>query len=249
MFMSTQPDSELKKDLPAVSAQASASKAGKAGFQLERMILFSDAVFAIAITLLVIEIKIPDKHELSEISDKTLLHSLDLLIPKFIGFFVSFMLIGLYWTIHHRMFGFVTSYDRKILVLNLVFLFFIAFMPFSTGFYSEYAGKELFQKQLKVPMTFYVLNFCCVGFTNYFMWRYITNPKNKLIDAQIDPIVIKLAKLRSLLVPIIFLCMLPIAYFTNVLFAVYVPMFIPIIIRIMKKRIIKKQKTQLILNK
>src|SRR5258705_4229921 len=114
-------------------------------FQLERMILFSDAVFAIAITLLVIEIKIPDKHEMQlaeGVSDKAILHALGLLIPKFLGFLISFMLIGLYWTIHHRMFGFVTAYDRRLLFLNLVFLFLIALMPFSTGFYSEFAGSE-----------------------------------------------------------------------------------------------------------
>ena len=164
----------------------------KKEFQLERIILFSDAVFAIAITLLVIEIKIPELHE--NVSNTALLHSLEHLIPKFLGFLVSFMLIGLYWTIHHRMFGFVTAYDRKLLLLNLVFLFFIALMPFSTGFYSEYAGPELFRQQLKVPLTFYVLNFCCVGFTNYFMWRHITNPKNKLAEPPINLLDAKMAK-------------------------------------------------------
>ena len=95
-------------------------------FQLERLILFSDAVFAIAITLLVIEIRIPDKHEMQlheGVSDKALLHALGLLIPKFLGFLVSFMLIGLYWTIHHRMFGFVTGYDRKLFFSTLFFFF------------------------------------------------------------------------------------------------------------------------------
>ena len=84
-------------------------------FQLERMILFSDAVFAIAITLLVIEIKIPGKEELEgPVSDRSILNALGHLIPKFVGFLISFMLIGLYWTVHHRMFGFVTSYTRKL---------------------------------------------------------------------------------------------------------------------------------------
>ena len=207
-------------------------------FQLERLILFSDAVFAIAITLLVIEIKIPEIHE--NVSDKALLQSLIHLIPKFIGFIVSFMMIGLYWTVHHRMFGFVTSYSRKLLVLNLVFLFFVALMPFSTGFYSEYAGLELFRQQLKVPMTFYVLNFCGMGFLNYFMWVYITNPKNKVAEPPVDPIVVKEARTVSLVVPVIFLVMLPVAYLTNVIFAVYVPMLIPVILRIMRKKIKKK---------
>jgi uncharacterized membrane protein len=218
-------------------------------FQLERLILFSDAVFAIAITLLVIEIKIPDKQLLRDhggISDAAILHSLSELVPKFIGFLVSFMLIGLYWSIHHRMFGFVTNYDNRLKFLNLLFLLFVALMPFSTGFYSEYAGYELFQKQLKVPMTFYVLNFCCVGFVNYFMWRHIGRKGSKLAEPPIDPLVLKMAYARSLLVPFTFLAMLPIAYFLNVIFAVYVPMFIPLIIRIVKKRIARKHANKLL---
>lgn len=207
-------------------------------FQLERLILFSDAVFAIAITLLVIEIKIPDFHE--NVSDKALLHSLGRLIPKFLGFVTSFMLIGFYWTVHHRIFGFVTSYTRKLLLLNLVFLFFVVLMPFSTGFYSEYAGPDLIRLQLKVPMTFYVLNFCGMGFLNHFMWVYITNPKNKVAEPPVDPLVVKLARARSLVVPIIFFTGLPVAYLTNVIFAVYVPLLIPVILRIMRKKIEKK---------
>jgi len=207
-------------------------------FQLERMILFSDAVFAIAITLLVIEIKIPEIHE--NVSDNALLHSLGHLIPKFIGFLVTFMLIGIYWTIHHRMFGYVTGYTPKLLLLNLVFLFFVALMPFSTGFYSEYAGPELMRQQLKVPMTFYVLNFCGVGFVNYIMWRYVTNPKNKVADPPIDQLTAKLAKLRSFTVPFIFLLMLPVAYLTNVFFAVWIPALIPITLTFFTKRITKK---------
>ncbi len=207
-------------------------------FQLERLILFSDAVFAIAITLLVIEIKIPEIHE--DVSDKKLMASLGHLVPKFIGFIMSFMMIGLYWTVHHRMFGFVTSFDNKLLWLNLFFLFFVALMPFSTGFYGEYSGVELFTKQLKTPMTFYVLNFCCMGLMNYFMWIRICNPKHKLADPPVDKMVAAQAKARSLVVPFIFFLMLPIAYFAGVMYAVYVPVLIPIAITWMGRRIKKK---------
>ena len=209
-------------------------------FQLERLILFSDAVFAIAITLLVIEIKIPEIHE--NVSDKVLLQSLAHLIPKFLGFMISFMMIGLYWTVHHRMFGFVTSYSRKLLLLNLIFLFFVALMPFSTGFYSEYSGPDMLRHQLMVPMIFYVLNFCGMGFLNYFMWVYITNPKNKVAEPPVDPLVVSQARARSLVVPIVFLTMLPVAYFTNVIIAAYVPMLIPVILRVLKKKIEKKHR-------
>lgn len=221
--MSNQLHNELKKE-----------------FQLERLILFSDAVFAIAITLLVIEIKIPEVHD--DVSDKILLQALGHLVPKFIGFLVSFLLIGLYWTIHHRMFGYVTNYSKRLILLNLVFLFFIVLMPFSTGFYSEYAGADLYKKQLMVPMSFYVLNFFGAGILIYFLWRYISNPAHGIIDKPIDPVVIRQAKARSLIVPFIFLAMLPLAYFTNVLVAVYLPLAIPVVTRLVNKRIEKKYK-------
>jgi uncharacterized membrane protein len=213
----------------------------KKEFQLERLILFSDAVFAIAITLLVIEIRIPEL-EREQISDKTLLVALVHLIPKFVGFIISFLLIGGYWSIHHRMFGFVTSYDGRLRFLNLLFLFFVVLMPFSTGFYSEYIGPELYRMQLKVPMTFYVLNISLLGLANHLLWRHITNPKNKLAEPPIDRLYATQAKARSILVPLIFLVMLPVAYLTNVIFAVYIPMLIPIALRISKRIILKKHK-------
>lgn len=210
----------------------------KKEFQLERLILFSDAVFAIAITLLVIEIKIPELHE--EASDTAILHSLKHLIPKFIGFIISFILIGVYWTIHHRLFGFVINFDRKLLFLNLLFLFFIVLMPFSTGLYGEYAGPELFRAQLKVPMTFYVLNIFFVGIANYFMWSHISKANRKLCEPTADPAVIKMARTRSLIVPLVFLLMLPVAYFVRVEAAVYIPILIPIIMKIIQKKFDKK---------
>src|ERR1700712_3926928 len=101
----------------------------KREFQLERMILFSDAVFAIAITLLVIELKVPEI-EKSVVTEEKLLDALAHLIPKFFGFVLSFMFIGIYWTVHHRLFGYVVNYTPKLVRLNLLFLFAVALMPF-----------------------------------------------------------------------------------------------------------------------
>ena len=76
------------------------------------MILFSDAVFAIAITLLALEIRVPEIAR-SIVSDHLLAEKLEELIPKFIGFLVSFMVIAIYWMVHHRTFGYVVNYDQK----------------------------------------------------------------------------------------------------------------------------------------
>jgi uncharacterized membrane protein len=105
-------------------------------FQLERLILFTDAVFAIAITLLAIEIKIPEFEGLP--TDVEVWQRLIWLIPKFIGFLVGFAVIAIYWTAHHRIFRFVRSYDQKLLWLNILFLLFIVLMPFSSGLFSSY---------------------------------------------------------------------------------------------------------------
>src|SRR5204862_8265013 len=145
-------------------------------FQLERLILFSDAVFAIAITLLIIEIKVPviPKEELSELR---VLEALRQLIPKFAGFLVSFLLIGQYWVMHHRMFGFVINYTERLIWLNILLLLTIVLMPFSTAFYSEYVLRSVI-----TPIIFYTVNISLVGIVNFFMWRYLSKPDRHLTE-------------------------------------------------------------------
>jgi uncharacterized membrane protein len=196
----------------------------KKEFQLERMILFSDAVFAIAITLLAIEIKIPEI-EKELVSEKTLTEALTHLIPKFVGFLVSFAVIGIYWMVHHRMFGFVVNYSQKLLRLNLIFLFFVAFMPFSTGFYSSYL--PLFEK---TPVIFYSTNIICLGIMNYLIWRHISNPKNKLSEG-VTPLADKLFRLRALTVPAIFVVFAVVYTSLNPRLAAWIPVLIPLIMR------------------
>jgi uncharacterized membrane protein len=214
--MSTQLHNELKKE-----------------FQLERLILFSDAVFAIAITLLIIEIKVPEFPHDAEITENALLHKLGELVPKFIGFIVSFMLIGLYWSIHHRMFGFVTNYSRKLIVLNLFFLFSVVLMPFSTGIFGEYSPPRGIN--LITPLAVYVINITLTGIANYLLWRYIGNPRNNVAGPFPDEHFVRNAKLRSLVVPAVFILMLVVALW-NALIARYVPMLIPILMRFVTKK-------------
>jgi uncharacterized membrane protein len=202
----------------------------KREFQLERLILFSDAVFAIAITLLAIEIKVPEieKHLVTE---KSLLSGLGHLIPKFIGFFVSFAIIGIYWTVHHRMFGFVVGYTPKLLRMNLIFLLAVALMPFSTGFYSEY----LLRYKI-TPVVLYSVNICFLGLMNYLMWRHISNPKNNISEG-ITKLTDKLFRLRAIMVPSIFLLFALIYITVDPKVAAFIPAFIPLAVRLVVKKI------------
>jgi len=203
-------------------------------FQLERMILFSDAVFAIAITLLVIEIKIPELEKGETLTEHLLLEKLAHLIPKFIGFIISFLLIGQYWIVHHRMFGFVINFSDKLIWLNLFFLLATVLMPFSTGYYSEYVGKGVVS-----PVIFYTANICLLGIFNFLMWRYISNSKNNLTE-NLTPQLAKYFSLRALTVPTIFV-IFSFVYLYSPVIAVWIPISIPIILRLifnpMKKKL------------
>lgn len=204
-------------------------------FQLERMILFSDAVFAIAITLLVIEIKIPEIHE-AEVTDKLLLHKLRELIPKFIGFLVSFLLIGQYWIVHHRMFGYVVNFNDRLIWLNIFFLLAVALMPFSTGFYSEYVLTKTM-----TPVIFYTANIAALGFINFFMWRYISRPGKNLTENLTQPMA-RFFSSRALAVPVIFI-IFSFVYLYAPKIAFWIPLLIPLILRVlfnpMKKKAIE----------
>jgi len=205
----------------------------KKEFQLERLILFSDAVFAIAITLLVIEIKIPEIHE-KPVTDNAVLHKLRELIPKFAGFLVSFFLIGQYWIVHHRMFSFVINFTDRLIWLNILFLFAIALMPFSTGFYSEYVLRGVV-----TPVIFYTANIALLGLANFLMWRYLSNQKNNLTE-NLTPALAKYFSLRALTVPVIFV-IFSFVYLYKPMIAFFIPILIPFIMRIifnpMKKKI------------
>jgi uncharacterized membrane protein len=164
-------------------------------FQLDRIALFSDAVFAIAITLLVIEIKVPVVNDKSQFFDKEFSNALLEMTPEFIGFFISFIVIGNYWRAHHTIFGYVTDYNRKLITLNTWFLLTIVCMPFTTGMMSKY----MFLK----PYIFYCINVIASGLIQLRLWYYIINPKNN-VSGYIPTGMIQYKKYSSLVVIICF---------------------------------------------
>ena len=202
-------------------------------FQLERMILFSDAVFAIAITLLIIEIKIPElqkKETLMEAFHRNETFS------GFLGLALSFAIIGQFWTNHHKLFGYVNNFNGKLLWLNLLMLFWIILMPFSSALSSKYPGNDS-------VWILYSLNLFMIGLSIHFLWRYITNPKHNLSIIADDPVIGKMARVRSLVVALIFLsgallCLLewePTSWVARFVFLLIIPA-IRIITRIYSKK-------------
>lgn len=168
-------------------------------FQLERLILFSDAVFAIAITLLVIEIRVPEIHASPGQSYAHLLA--DAIYEKryeFFGFILSFAVIGQFWVGHHRLFGYVTSYDNGLLWLNLHMLFWIVLVPFSSSLNSRHAGMD------QVWM-WYSFNMFMIALSLFFIWRYIGNPVKSLSVLATDKRLRKMSQVRNFSIAVIFL--------------------------------------------
>src|SRR3954454_13378567 len=173
----------------------------RAQFQLERFLFFSDAVFAICITLLIIEIKVPDHTELAMTSDAALWHYLSETSLKFLGFLISFGIIGHYWSVHHRIFGYAMNYTTTLLWINLAFLFTVVLLPFSSGLLSEYGSDT----NMYLPYAVYVTNMCLTGFMNCWLWLYVSNPGRDLLTRKISRSRIRLGLYRSLVVPLVFI--------------------------------------------
>jgi uncharacterized membrane protein len=118
-------------------AQAAESRP-EAGRELDRMVFFSEAVFAIAITILVLDIRLPDVLSPAELPARVLALS-----PKYLSYVISFLVLAVYWQAHHRVFRPIRGYDGTLVWLNFLFLMAVAFLPFPTSLLGEYSGEQV----------------------------------------------------------------------------------------------------------
>jgi uncharacterized membrane protein len=168
---------------------------------LERLVFFSDAVFAIAITLLALEIQLPV--EATGLSNLQLTNSLVEIWPRYLSFMISFLVIGNFWIAHHRRFRFVTRYDTRLLLLNLLMLMCIAFIPFPTSVLSENGNRT--------ATIFYALSIAVTGLMSAVLWWYVSR-ENRLIGNTIDARTARRHLLSILTIPVVFLLSIGIAY-------------------------------------
>jgi TMEM175 potassium channel family protein len=156
----------------------------------ERIVFFSDAVFAIAITLLVLEIKVP---HLDTPNETELRAKLWYLLPKIVGFIVSFFVISLMWFEHHRIFRYIKNFDGGLIWRNLVFLLTISFIPFPTALSSENSWS-------RTAFMIYALSFAFAGLAKFWIWSYASS-RRELLAENVDSAFALKIKRRSLAVP------------------------------------------------
>jgi uncharacterized membrane protein len=138
--------------------------------KLERLVGFSDAVLAIAITLLVLGLNVPSTHAVPE---KQLPEFPADSIPSVLAYITSFSLVGIYWLQHYVIFHYVDRANRTLVVVNGLFLFAVSFLPFPTGVHAVYQGDRL-------AVAFFGCAHILCSLTLLALWLYATH-RHRLI--------------------------------------------------------------------
>lgn len=193
---------------------------GRTQFQVDRIAFFSDAIIAIAITLLVIEIKIPSVGKNTSWHEIQTVYSNKLLFPV-LALLFSFFVIGRLWMRHHELFEHVINYNNTLIRFNLFFLFSIVLLPVSTMFMMDADNPEM----IRIFVYLCNLGLCQLFF--FLLLVVITKKKNQFFD-QNGNVIIKKQKQDCLL----FLSFLLIALLLLLTFPKYAPLsFVVLVIR------------------
>jgi uncharacterized membrane protein len=192
---------------PGGRSAASMWPLARSGFlEYDRVLFFSDAVFAIAITLLAFDLP---KKGLADAAG------------GLFSFAISFAVIGLFWLGHHSVFRYITALDRRLIMINLLFLGFIALLPYPTRLLSRPGGTPH-----AAPVIFYAACSAAAGLAEGAVWWYATRPGSGLADPSAAAVRLHFA-LRIARVPVVFLISIPIA-FAIPRYAPYVWLLIPV---------------------
>ncbi len=165
------------------------------GLEFSRIVAFSDGVFAIAITLLVLAIEVPENA--ADLSSALANQEGD-----FFAYALSFAVVGKLWLAHHRFFTAVERFDSRLMGVNLLYLGFVALVPFSSELLGDYSATT-------DAIVVYALNMAAVGLIGAGMHVYCY--RNGLMKQEATPVQELYAGRGSLVVPAVFLLSIPVA--------------------------------------
>jgi uncharacterized membrane protein len=147
----------IMSDTPALSESPT-------GLSKHRLEALTDGIFAVAMTLLVIELKVPEPESVHDPSE--LARGVVRLIPTFIAWIISFFVLAIFWFSHHRLFHHVRAVDPKLLWLNVLYLSLVSLMPFSSALSGEY-GRMLLSQWV------YSSNMMLLALLGLLKWRHV----------------------------------------------------------------------------
>lgn len=168
----------------------------------ERINALSDGVFAIVITLLVLELKVPEIP--SQLVSEELPVALREVLPKAASHFVSFFVLGIYWVGHHNMFLHIKRHDRVLLWLNTIFLMIVASMPFPTGLVVQYGGERW-------SVIIYAATLVLAGVILDLIWWYATRER-RLVNWEMEDDFVVYVHRRVLMAPALYLIAIGVSF-------------------------------------
>lgn len=168
-----------------------------------RIEAFSDGVFAIAITLLILEVKVP--RDLTE--GKTLESELLKQWPSYVAFLISFAFIGIMWVNHHRLFSVIKRAGDGLLFANTLLLLGVTVVPFPTQLVADYFGHEGEQTAALVYSGWFAI--IAIFFNILWWWA---SYKNRLLDKNADRQLVRTISQRYALGPFLYLLAFGLAF-------------------------------------
>lgn len=191
------------------------------GLSTRRIEAFSDGVFAVAITLLVLEIHLPSitatAHD--DIA-RQLLAGLGKQWPTYVSYAFSFIIVGIYWVAHHNTFHYIKQSDRTLLWINILLMMCIVFIPFPTTLIGEYPEQQ-------ISVVIYASTLVITGLVLQLLWWYATR-NYRLVERTIDPQLVRRAMRRNLTGPLIYLLAIGVS-FLNVEISLLVFVIVPVL--------------------
>jgi len=186
----------------------------KKEFQLERIILFSDAVFAIILTIMVIDLKLPET--IREASADEFKHAFNKMYIQLVGYALSFFFVAMFWTRHVKLFGFVKDYNRALLIFNLIFLFTVSLFPFAVSMVTGFNKVGSIQAHWGFNIYVVVIFTCMLTYS--ILSGYLVKNKEKLcygadvIESQLKW---KVLRANYVIIPIIFILLAGLNFFNT----------------------------------
>ena len=168
------------------------------GMDAGRVVGFTDGLFVVAATLLVVSIDIPNIPERDVATQ--LPHALDDIVPQLVSYFISFAVIVLFWFRHHALFDRVHTHDARFVALNMVFLAFIAVLPFPSELLGKYGDET-------ISVVIYAINVLVLS--SLLIALYVYSERKGLVHAEVKRG--GLYRVRALSVLLVFGASIPIA--------------------------------------
>jgi len=186
----------------------------KASADLSRVIALSDGIFAFSLTLLALDLRLPD------INNLKIETGLADLLPKLLIFLIAFLVIGNQWDVHQRTFLHIAHADAKFALLNLLSLLFVILLPAAAAILGKYPAQPL-------AIICFGVNSALLGLSSWFAWSHASG-SGRLLDNQADPNLVAMISRLWFSTPVVFFLTIPLA-FLNIYLVYSLWLILPIV--------------------